>query len=460
MDILRQISSYQTIQDSFKLLLANKNSYEIYASTYFWAEKCQQYFGESGTIKDFISKYQTNLVFDSIASGRNVFITGQAGTGKSHLVKLIKQKYKHIKLTSSTGVSSYLIGSCTFHSFFGVGIAKNDKSVLLRYVQKNERAKFNILDTKSIIIDEVSMLSINVFEKVDYICKTIRKCQKPFGGIQVIFVGDFFQLPPVDSNSLLFESDIWKELNPKSVHLKIVHRQEEEEYSSLLSRVRDGSFTREDIKKLKTRIVEPPKDIPHIFCKKDQSNEFNTTRLNSLRQKLITFGKQHTVSVYDKKCAKKAEDRCVELLRDLPFPDILSLKVGARVMLKVNLDLSKGLVNGSIGTVVEITGFPHVVFDNGTKKIIGLHEFSHEEDGFDISIRVVPLVLAWSFTVHSVQGCTLEYALVDISSCFTYGQAYVALSRIKSLNGLYLTDFSKLKITSSQKVKRYYDTLH
>lgn len=463
MDFYLEISKYQNIETIYKFLKQNKTLYLYYQSEEFWKQRCLSDFSINGDFYDYVSRYQQNLAIKYVSSGRNIFITGQAGTGKSFLVRRLREVFKRIKLTSSTGVSAFLIGATTFHSFFGIGTGNYDKDKLYYQVMKKDWIKYNIETTKTLIIDEVSMLSSDIFEKVNYICKRIRRNTCPFGGIQLILVGDFFQLPPVKEDKMLFESDTWRELNLTTIHLKKIYRQNETFYSSILSRVRNGTFTNQDVKMLRQRVLEPPENIPHVYCKKSQVEELNNKKIDSITEESFTFIIETMIktSKNTEQVKKKASSKETDMIKELPFGNI-ELKIGARVMLKVNLDVSKGLVNGSIGTIIDFQGSPKipvVKFDNGVLSAIQYFRYEYEEEDFLISIKGIPLILAWAFTVHSIQGCTLEKALVDITTCFTIGQAYVALSRVSKWDGLYLTEFYRHRVMTSTKVKEYYETI-
>jgi len=425
-----------------------------------WNLLCQRDFKKDGQKEDYISYYQQELIIKKIKEKKNLFITGSAGSGKSYMIRKIKELFPTFSLTSSTGVSAFLIKGRTFHSFFGVGTGVQEKEKLYYKVIKNHKRV--ISQVKTIIIDEVSMLSPKLFEKVDYICQRIRNNKQAFGGIQLILVGDFFQLPPVKEDQFLFETQTWNNLNLISIHFKKIYRQADPFYASLLSRIRLGQHTKQDILSMRTRIRSEPPNLPYIFCKKIEVQNLNNQMLNNLNEPWLEFPAKVSYQFLSRETPElryQMEEKIKDIIRDIPFDDKLFIKKGSRVMLKVNLDVEVGLVNGAMGTLVETEPALIVKFDNGVETTVGYYQFIHEEEDYIVSVSVVPLIIAYAFTVHSVQGCTLEHAKIDISSCFDFGQAYVALSRVKNWDGLYLEGFPPHKIKTNSKVIEFYKSL-
>ena len=423
-----------------------------------------------------------NKFLSHIQHGDNIFLTGPGGVGKSYYIKKFKNEHQNIPIyiTSTTGVSAFNLGlgSRTIHSFSGIGALKrNDtlNSVMKRVVktQKQEQIK----ECKILVIDEISMLGKFYIEMIDNVFKTVRSCPKPFGGIQVIFTGDFLQLPPVD-DEFCFHSHVWKQLNLKTIYLTKMYRVNDPVYTSILERVRTAKHTPDDNRELYKRFhayqaweediekqqngkepgVEDIKDTKHLtiqptflYSKKVNVHGKNMEELEKNPNELLVFiptiapGKKN-VKVY----VNEDDDRK------------LFLKVGAQVMLNVNLDVENGLVNGSRGVV---TGYEnsllYVKFMDGRVHCFDRHEYVYEEDGVVLyKVLQYPFILAYALSIHKIQGCTLDCAIIDIGySVFEASMSYVALSRVKNLEGLYLKSFQPHKIFCHQDALEFYEKL-
>ena len=417
---------------------------------------------------------------------KNVFITGSAGTGKSYLLKYLveelKQQKNHLNepkrvgICAPTGVAAVIVGGSTLHSFFGIGLGTGSVSNLLNKISKSSAAKKRIDETDVLIIDECSMLSSDLLEKLDLVTREIRSNgefrESPFGGMQIIAFGDFFQLPPVykdggrgDRNwrPFCFDSQVWSDLglSENIIELKEVQRQENENFISLLNKVRVGKVQDSDIRELNSRcLVSDTNPLPidgivptrlYVLNKDvDSENESRLAELNSEEVVCEAIDKWRESMPLGTLAAtkKKMKDGI-----SMEMPDEVRLKVGAQVMLTRNKDLDKKLVNGSRGVVERFVddgeGFsvPIVRFDCGiVTRISPVESVRYNTDGGKgCLVRMqVPLKLAWAITIHKSQGSTLTRALLDISSAFEYGQCYVALSRVKCLEGLWLERPAKL----------------
>jgi ATP-dependent DNA helicase PIF1 len=417
---------------------------------------------------------------------RNVFITGSAGTGKSYLLKYIVEELRERKkgtpnsvaICAPTGVAAIIVGGSTLHSFFGIGLGQGSIPSLLKKVNKNSGAKKRIDETDILIIDECSMLSADLLEKLDAISREIRKdgkfCEVPFGGMQIIAFGDFFQLPPVvkrDSGGFndrrhrpfCFDSETWSELglSENIIELKEVQRQDNEKFVSLLNKVRVGDVRETDINNLNSKcLISDSNPLPtdgilptRLYVLNKDVDQENISRLADLEGKEIKCTAVDTwrgsVSTGIPAAIKKKMKESL----DMEMPNEVRLKLGAQVMLTRNKDLDRNLVNGSRGVVegFEDDGgeflIPIVRFDSGTvTKISPVESLRYGPDGGEgCLVRMqIPLKLAWAITIHKSQGSTLTRALLDITSAFEYGQCYVALSRVKSLEGLWLEKPARL----------------
>jgi len=418
---------------------------------------------------DNITKILTYL-----KNGENVFITGHAGTGKSYILNKLKEKLgKKLTITSTTGIAAVNVKGQTLHSWAGVGICNKPVKHTVESILKKSSVKKQIQKCEILAIDEISMLDINTFEYVDSVLSIVRENDAPFGGIQVIFIGDFFQLPPVDLNSdspdkYCFESKLWQKLNLKTVLLTRNYRQKEENLIKALANMRTNSLTENDINLLKTR--ETPKsneqeDILHIFATNFEADNYNNTKFKSINSP------EHILHAFDgiykgeKLADKPTNEREANILQRInntcSAEKTISLKIGARVMLLINLDFEKGLINGSCGVVKQISPENITVkFDNGETAKISKHDFQFYNNDELIAVRKqFPLRLAYGITIHKSQGMSLDKLVVDCSRIFEKGQAYVALSRIKTLSGLHIRNFDPQKVMVDEKVAKFYEEI-
>ena len=406
-------------------------------------------------------------------SGKNLLILGEAGCGKSFLIKELTNylKIKNIKyaITALTGIAAFNINGITINSFTGIGIAKYSKEILLKRLKKEYI--LNIRCIKVLFIDEISMMSSDLFDKLNYIFQNVRKSRLFFGGVQVVFTGDFFQLQPVfnntDSNTeLLFENEIFiKEFTLNNIiNLDYIFRQSDLKFKSILSNIRLGTFTSDDINYLKNNSLkyisnENSKNFIKLVSTNAQANTINKIEIDSIENELHEFiiidkNNQETMS-NDKKFLYN------ELVLQLTQKQLLNvkLKIGCKVMLVVNLNVEIGLVNGALGVIVDFdkfSNFPIVEFTNNIKQIINPYEFKIEWNNVNLSIFQIPLILGYAITIHKCQSLTLDNIHVDLFNCFCNAQVYVALSRVKTLNGLYIKSINSSKITSCKKTLNWY----
>jgi ATP-dependent DNA helicase PIF1 len=410
-------------------------------------------------------------VLDLFYSGKNVLVLGKAGTGKSFCIdKMRHLAFKNVAITSTTGISAFNIRGCTIHSFSGIGSGEEEIDVLTRRI-KGETAK-SIRDLDILIIDEVSMLSAELFEKLNEVYKRVRRNDKPFGGVQIILSGDFYQLPPVfnrneelygkQDNRLLFQSQIFNSIFNKenTIILKTVWRQKDPVFTGILDRIRNGKYTEDDIRDLKKKSGKKKEKTIHLVVTNKQAKAINMTELEKIKEEEMIFEAKFT-SIGDKEMCNKLKK---ELVHQFTQREILkiSLKKGARVMLLKNLDTKSGLINGSIGTISELNKESAIViFDHMKDKPISImiDSWSLSRKNDSVTAYQFPLMLAWSCTIHKSQSLTLDNATLDIQRCFCDGQVYVALSRLKTLEGMYLKSFSESKIKVNKKVVHFMEDL-
>jgi len=379
-------------------------------------------------------------ILNILKTGVNVFLTGEPGSGKTHVVReyveYLRDRGVVVAVTASTGIAATHLGGITIHSWSGIGIKKQLTKSDLTRLRDNSRLKSRAEKTSVLIIDEISMLDAATLNTVDLAVRSLKNNSKPFGGIQLVLVGNFFQLPPVVQNgevaSFAFESNAWDEANLTVCYLSEQHRQEDEHFLNLLGQIRQGLGQGQPRGVLVNRVikVEVTNQITRLY-----SHNVNVDHENNLRLKSLSGEKRQFV-MHGKGPLKLVE----QLKKNCLSPELLTLKVGAKVMFTKN-NFEAGYVNGTLG---EVSGFgeqdlPIIVTRAGRRIKVALDEWVVEDRGKVIAqIEQLPLRLAWAITVHKSQGMSLDAAIVDLSSAFEYGQGYVALSRVRSLAGLHL----------------------
>lgn len=437
---------------------------------------------------------QALLAFNA---GHNLFLTGPGGTGKSALIKkmveICKTKgKKKVQVCALTGCAAVILNcqAKTIHSWSGIGIANGSADFIVRkvYSHKYKSSQWKKIDV--LIIDEVSMMSQKIFEILDSIGRKVRSgsAHLPFGGIQLVFSGDFYQLPPVmreeDKKSdptaaaFCFESPRWRDTFQQIVELKKIFRQTDQVYTKILNQIRIGKLYKSSLDTLAPHIDKPlPENfIPTILLPRRREAEMiNATELAKLTGEEIIYkiSNADDISELAQKTPPKEklperispEQREMEkqfLINSIMADKEIILKKGAQVMCIANLDMEspEPIVNGSQGIVIDfVGGLPLVKFNNGAKRTVGMHVWSSENHP-TIGVKQLPLIYAWAITIHKAQGVSLDMAQIDAgSNIFECGQTYVALSRVKSLEGLYLTAFDPQKIKVNRKVQDFYATL-
>ena len=429
--------------------------------------------------------------FDKFILGENVFVTGSAGSGKSELIRKI---YRHcisnrkgIQVCALTGCASILLNckAKTVHSWSGIGLGNASVDVLINKIKQNIYKKKAWTEISVLVIDEVSMMSIKLFDTLDAIGRGVRNNHLPFGGIQVILSGDFYQLPPVgnyndvDTMRFCFESEDWNNVFKKNCQIQLVKifRQTDNKYISILNQVREGVVKRSSNDLLKSRVgLIPPEGtvITQLYPRRNSVEVINCNKMKELTTPEHTFEIQlltnlPLLSDEDKRKRNKIgkveiDIELQHIKTNLLCEPTLKLKVGAYVMCIVNMEISSDIVlcNGSQGIITgfsEITRLPIVRFNNGYEVTINYYTWMSENIP-GIGVSQIPLILAWAITIHKSQGTTLDMAQIDVGKgIFEAGQTYVALSRVKSLDGIYLTSFDVTRIKINRKVKEFYDNL-
>ncbi|CAE6379634.1 unnamed protein product [Rhizoctonia solani] len=454
---------------------------------------------------------EQHYIIDKIIQDRtSVFFTGSAGTGKSVLLREIIRRLRETKgdpakvqVTASTGIAALNIGGITLHSFAGIGLGKLPIQDLLKRIMGNKSAYHRWLKTEVLIIDEISMVSAGLLDLIDGLAREVRRNRRPFGGIQLVVSGDFFQLPPVPDErnadtgielncQFAFEANCWNGAFPHAYKLTKVFRQTDTVFIRLLNELRLGIATDETISIL-TGLRRPIKCNDGIL----------PTEIHPLRRSAHNANLNHLANLNTREwmnCSldKYGEDRYrypvrvsdAEVMLEKRAPKTLILQVGAQVMCTQNIPES-GLVNGSIGRVVDfitpekardqgypiagaaitisddgrpqrptikqefrMQSWPLVKFVNSSVILMPPVDFVLDNDAgrMRASRRQVPLILAWALTIHRAQGQTIDRLSVNLANTFAPGQAYVAISRCKNLEGLQVLNFSPSSVFVDKKV--------
>ncbi|EMR09860.1 hypothetical protein PNEG_02041 [Pneumocystis murina B123] len=470
----------------------------------------------------FLSEEQKTVLKIVVEERESIFFTGSAGTGKSVLLREIiaslRKKYAkepdRVAITASTGLAACNIGGVTLHSYAGIGLGRDSSEDLCKKIRKNKKCLSRWLRTKVLIIDEISMVDAELFDKLENIARKIRNNENPFGGIQMIVTGDFFQLPPVPDQGKMskfaFEAKKWKDVISHTIALTHVFRQKDQDFVEMLNELRLGRLSYNSINKFRSLDRELQFDDglepTELFPTRNEVDQANATRMRSLSGALRTFEALDSGTV-DKIQRDKLLSNCMA-------PARIDLKEGAQVMLIKNFD--DQLVNGSLGKVIgfmnektfqiwqedepdddpfnyheqiddsnideikkrkkrRIAGmqsaaatgklWPLVRFtlSNGLTRdmLVQPEQWKIELPNGEVqaSRSQIPLILAYAISIHKAQGQTLERVKVDLGRVFEKGQAYVALSRATSQKGLQVLHFEARKVMAHPKVSLFYKSL-
>lgn len=391
--------------------------------------------------------------------GKSVYLTGQAGSGKTYVlnayVEFLKNHKVSVAVTATTGIAATHINGSTIHSWSGIGIKNHLTRQDLFHIVGNSNKKAKLRLAKVLIIDEISMLHSYRLDMINEVCKFARNDPRPFGGLQVILSGDFFQLSPVhekESEGSLFayKSQAWEELGLTICYLDEQHRQVDDSFLQVLTEIRSQKVSEYTFEKLSGRLN---KELAHhliptkLYTHNADVNSINHFELEKIKKPLHSFsmtsgGKKELIDVLKKGCLA---------------PEELLLKQGAVVMFIKN-NPSKGYINGTLGKVIgfDTSEYPIVETYAGEKIIAFPVSWQFEENEAVVAeITQVPLRLAWAITVHKSQGMSLDAAEIDLSKSFAYGMGYVALSRVKSLEGIRLLGINTTALLVDEEIAQF-----
>lgn len=386
--------------------------------------------------------------------GHNLLITGPAGCGKTFLLNkyigYLNKKNINVGVTASTGIAATHLDGRTIHSWCNMGIKEKMTTDQMKKLMENEHLWHRIRYTNILIIDEISMLCANRLDLADKICKLIRKDARPFGGMQIILCGDFFQLPPVAKNGeddrFITEADVWKEMEVQICYIEEQFRQGDENFLRVLNDIRANKVTQDTYSILQTRL------------NKSVGTNIRPTKLHTHNKDVDAYNIFELSKLPDEERIYQMQSEGVphlikELKRGCLAYEILRLKIGAVVMFIRN-NFDRQYVNGTLGIVIDFdedSDYPVVETVSGDMIIAYPESWEIEDDGkIMASIKQVPLRLAWAITVHKSQGMSLDYAEIDLSKTFEYGMGYVALSRVRSLTGIKLIGINELALKVNQ----------
>ncbi len=425
----------------------------------------------NSNIPSSLCQEQKNILIE-IAQGHNIFVTGGAGTGKSFLLNYLKNHYSYLGLaiTASTGIAAVNIGGSTIHSWAGIGLANLPIEQIIGNLFSGKMSKIRrrIKQTNILAIDEISMISANLFEILDKVLRAVRENNKPFGGLQILLFGDFLQLPPItkygeEKQEFCFNSNAWQELNLKTFELKEIFRQNDKKFIKILNNLRFGKLDEDDEKQLKSRVGACDDNaaiMPTILTSHNQkADKINLDELKKIPYEEKVFSAEFS-----------GDQNKIELLkRNCLAVETLKIKVQAQVMMIKNTYQKDGIINGSLGVVRGFSSkknYPIVEFANGKIITIAPEEwliesFDHETKQLKTEAQMtqIPLILSWAITIHKSQGLTLDKISCDLAQIFSDGQAYVALSRAKTLASVFISSINFNRISANPDAVRFYNQL-
>lgn len=403
-----------------------------------------------------------------LQAGRSALITGRAGSGKTYLlnrfIEAQRQAGKVLAITATTGLAATHIGGETIHRWSKIGVHDQLPATFFQKLTAKDRQR--LLEVDTLIIDEISMLADHQFDMINQVLKTVRGSLAPFGGVQVVMSGDFFQLPPIKRQIVQLDvfsdgtgagyvtsSQAYQELAPTVCYLESQFRQSDDNLLSVLEAIRTGNFDEYEFEFLKSRLHQKPTEADGVVTNLHTSNmdvdRVNDISLARIHDELVSYQMTGSGSRYGLEVLKKS----------VLAPEQLDLKLGAEVMTIKN-DAKSRFVNGSLGKVVDFATkdgqrLPVVKFNSGRQVLIEPDSWDLAENDTKVaSVTQLPLRLAYAITIHKAQGMTLDKAKINLAKAFTPGMGYVALSRVRRLEDLYLMGINQMALTVSEEARQ------
>lgn len=402
-----------------------------------------------------LSKEQA-YALDMCESGENIFLTGGAGSGKSYVIReFMKDKDdKQMPILASTGAAAVLLGGRTFHSFFGLGILEGGVHATFKRMQENKNLLKRLKKVEGVVIDEISMIPGDALMLAEAISQHARESTLPWGGLRVIAVGDFGQLPPVTKNGQkrdwCFLNEVWQKSGFQMCELHLNQRIKNNEFLNVLDDIRNGQMTARVHDFLNDRTKQHDEDHPgtRLFPRREQSEGYNQKKLAEINETELIVD-----SIY------LGEQKYIDILgKSAPVPAQLKLKVGCRVLFLKN-DLQKRWVNGTRGTLVHFEADHLVVRKDGGREVkVEKISFSLLDADANVKASVIqfPVNLAYATTIHKSQGATLDELWCDLGSLWEPGHAYVALSRLRDPSGLHIVRWHPRSFIIDPAVQKFY----
>lgn len=414
------------------------------------------------------------LALEILHSGASVLLTGEAGSGKTYLLNQfitdVRKQGKKVAVTATTGLAATHLGGSTIHRWSRMGILDHLTPKFFKKLTKNDRKR--MLEVDVLIIDEISMLNDYQFDILNQILKTVRSDLRPFGGVQVVLSGDFFQLPPIRSErkadsqldifasglpSLGFvtESAAYQELAPKVCYLLGQFRQQDDSLSQILTSLRAGIFEDYELQQLQRRLFKE-EQLP---ASKQSRVNLHTNNVDVERINARALAQIKAAPYSYQMQGQGGRYGLESLARSVLAPQVLELKLDASVMAVKN-DPKNRYVNGSLGRVVDFyqqggVWLPIVEFNSGRRVKIAPESWElRENETLIAKVSQLPLRLAYAITVHKAQGMTLDSACINLAKAFTPGMGYVALSRVRSLDELFLTGLNQMALTVADQARQ------
>jgi ATP-dependent DNA helicase PIF1 len=416
----------------------------------------------------------------ALDSGESVFLTGRAGTGKSTVVNSWLNNHPNVPRLASTGIAAVNISGRTLHSFFGIGAPKNAHHAYANFLRNEEKVRARFDDVYALVIDEVSMIGAETFTAMEHICREVANPRKPWGGLQIVVVGDFYQLKPVE-DEWPFLTDAWNSAGFNTVVLNEIMRTHDPDFIDVLNEVREGEISDWGEEYLNDHVVKDHKNIigVRLFSKNYVVDKYNEEELNKIKGKVFEY--RTKTATYTTYCHRlNGTPRCDDLypcerpdgpckfkyapsefeykyLNALPIPGTLKLKIGAQLMVRRNHP-DGSYINGTVGKLVDLSENALTLeTENG---IINVEKHTFEVQNGDGKVVFTgtnfPVCLAWASTLHKAQGRSLDSIVADLSNLFDVHMAYVGLSRARSGDGVHLIDWNLRSIKVDKRVKAFY----